>query len=190
MENRAWERLENEPEGAYTTFRKWLDMPTPRRAAKFMRDSGVSEGTYELYHARYKWKERALAYDTFLGRQIDDSSMAAQSAFRSRIISDEANDYQLLQESWNKMYLQVLQDMGLDTLQRIKAMKQLAQMRLTIDSMARKAAQMPNNYLAKADLDGMEVITPDMIELTISGPKYFMGDGKNVAEVHEETKED
>jgi hypothetical protein len=91
---RPWERLPREPETAYAAFRVYLEQPPHRRCVERMADPHLGpplpEGLprwhpahYCKLSARWKWVERARAYDAYL-QAARDREAARKAALWER----------------------------------------------------------------------------------------------------------
>lgn len=185
-QTREWERLPKETEKAWVAFSAWLELEMPRTEAKLIKKTGVVAKSIFDWKRKYNWHARTLAYDRFMGRKIDDAAINAYAAFKARVIQDEADDYALLEATWKKMFDKVLLMGGVDLAETLNNLLKLSKMRLTIDNMARKASQLPNSYSARLDLNDVTETTPELIELSINGPKFYIGEGEKDEETDDE----
>ncbi len=60
---RIWYRLKGEPMVAYRYFKQYLAMPTPRSMPRLAKHLRMHQNTFLQYSSRFKWIERAEAYD-------------------------------------------------------------------------------------------------------------------------------
>ena len=65
MEEKIWERRDDEGADQYQTFCNYLQM-VPRNASKCAEMAGKSASTINRWAARYDWRQRATAYDSAL----------------------------------------------------------------------------------------------------------------------------
>lgn len=184
METRnVWDRMDGENQNAYSAFRTYLHSSPPRQLSKTARELGLAEQTLYKYKDQFNWYERVQAYDDFKFSQIDKADISRTTAplnNKERIIKDELEDYQLLRELWSRGVHAVMNDVELasDTVSLIMTLKTVAQIKETIDGMARKAVELPSSYTKKVNLDApVEEVEPAMIELSMTGPK-FITDGE------------
>jgi hypothetical protein len=61
--NYVWRRQNGEPATAYGYFKLYLNQPTPRKLDKTAKQARVTRSALSVYCAKYKWVERAAAYD-------------------------------------------------------------------------------------------------------------------------------
>jgi hypothetical protein len=58
-----WRKLPDEPNRAYQYFKLYLGLPVPRKLDRVAAKTRLSRGAIGAYSAKYKWLERADAYD-------------------------------------------------------------------------------------------------------------------------------
>src|SRR5262249_49257410 len=126
-----WDRLEGEPPHAYACFRTYLQLGPNRTAvdaARAMLGEGVNggkrvriPGSWQRNLARFRWKERALAWDVyeFLERHqrimvIADAALEAKGRklleYFKRCGGPESAGWQLAVESLNALYDKISQE--------------------------------------------------------------------------------
>ena len=179
-EKRAWDKLPDETSLSYKAFRAYLDQRPPRILIRTPQLANVSLNSVKAWVKRFRWYERADEYDNHIGRVIDDKKDDKLGAFRGQIMEQEQEDYAALHGAWSIVFKKVLSTpMDLDD--TLNALKKLAQIRVIVDNMGRKASQMPNTYKSDEMERTFQDITPDTIELTINGPRILLTEGDDDA---------
>lgn len=156
----AWSQRPNESEKAYQGFRTYLELDTPRTLGAAAEKLGKHVSQMNQWSTKYQWLSRAQQYDAWVAGQTDNARAEALVLFQGQVLMDEVSDYQTLTTIWNEMVSRFIETGGFlvagdeveglppTTEETLKQFKHLAQIRLVIDNMARKAAKLPNTYRA------------------------------------------
>jgi hypothetical protein len=85
VERRPWDRLDGEPIRDYQRFRTYRDMPaTERNHDAVAAEVGVSAVQVRRLASRWRWTERALAWDDEIHKTIDDQRLRDITEMHSR----------------------------------------------------------------------------------------------------------
>lgn len=156
----AWSQRPNESEKAYHGFRTYLELETPRRLTDVAEKLGKHVSQMYQWSTKYQWLARAQQFDAWVTGQTDNARAEALVLFQGQVLMEEVSDYQKLTSVWNEMLERFVANGGFLTgndeeaglaptsEEVLKQFKHLAQIRLVIDNMARKAARLPNTYRA------------------------------------------
>jgi hypothetical protein len=176
-ETKSWEKQPDETSLSYKAFRAFLDQPLPRRLYATSKIANVSVNSIKIWAKKFHWYERVDEYDNELGRVVDNTKSDALSTFRAQVMSDELEDYAALHAAWSLVFQKVLKQQSMELDDVLNALKRLAQIRVIVDNLGRKASQMPNTYRADEMERTLQDVTPDTIELTVNGPRIRLTAG-------------
>lgn len=70
----AWERQQGESPQAYEAFATYRDMGAERSTAKVSRELGKTKALMDRWSSRWKWVERARAWDNELARKAKEAA--------------------------------------------------------------------------------------------------------------------
>lgn len=84
MAEYPWIRREDEGEKPYTAFRTYLNMPLPRRIQGAADMDGRSLQLYAGWSAKFKWVERARAYDSHVTTAETDGLVSQLTQARDK----------------------------------------------------------------------------------------------------------
>jgi hypothetical protein len=83
-----WDRQPRETSKAFAAFGDYLALdPSKRRLAEAARVHGKSEGTLARWCRRWRWVERALAWDDHVAREAREAELQAVRDMREREIN-------------------------------------------------------------------------------------------------------
>lgn len=152
VDKKPWDRLENEPDKAWSAFQVFLNMSKPRRLGLMSAQYGFSDKSVRMWSAKYKWTIRSKLYDnTLMGVPTPEERAATLGALQINIIQDAHSDYIALRDAWRSLVDKLLES-GDATPREIK---DLAEARSKLDIMARRTARMPTSILPEQEQDGL-----------------------------------
>jgi hypothetical protein len=113
---RIWERQENESDKEYKAFQKYLDMPE-RSLPKLAESLSRTRQSIQDWAFKYKWRERAIAYDNSIREDIRRETARAMTRElkkqwdfsvkmldKLRLVFEEKELAKVSWKSWNEMY--------------------------------------------------------------------------------------
>ena len=81
---KEWGRREGETELAFSRFREYLTMETPRSRVVAAKDMGISIGALNRMALKHKWPQRAAAYDDAMAKAADRAAMSTAEDMQRR----------------------------------------------------------------------------------------------------------
>lgn len=166
---KPWDILNDETDRMYELFRMFLMMQS-RTYPKVAEQAGVSLQYINDLGRRFDWQNRAKKYDAWIYGQMDKDRLDALKIFQAQVVTEEVEDYQRMRKLWQDAMsnMEGVQFEGVEDFS--KAMRQMAQTRLVIDQMARKAATLPNTY-KQGEMPKDTNPNAGPLTLTMNGPK-------------------
>lgn len=171
----VWERQSKENTAAHGAFLAYMLMKTPRSVLRLVKEKGYKHGTLTVWARKYRWTERAAAYDDHVHNTTLEKQENLITDFQTQVIRDEVNDYRLLRTTWEGHLNRLLtagENMSLEDFS--KALKTMAQTRAVLDTLGRKSARLPAAY--RSDVVSREeepsAFPTDTIQISMRGPQF------------------
>lgn len=152
-ENRAWDRMENEPEKPWTIFSMFLNTPRPRPSLrKWSTAQSYNYDTLKLWSRKYAWKNRIIAHDAWKYEVMLQETTPKTDSLQQKLVEEEVEDYERLRDVWAKA-LQRVETMlaGDDLAEAIQNINNLALARKRLDELGRRAVKLPTTYSSRND---------------------------------------
>ena len=134
-----WAQRDDESPSKYSIFMEFLAIPLPRTYKALAAITNYSENTLKQYAWDLDWKTRAAAYDEYRAQQTVISRHETIQILQNEVIKGAIEDAKALLDLWRN----TLKSNGLSTLDVLR----MVDSRVRIDSMLRRAAEMPASYL-------------------------------------------
>lgn len=135
-----WERLPDEPANAYTAFKVYLEMGVKRTQIAVAEATGASKNGVNNWAKRWDWERRVGAYDAAMLQARFRQDTKILRTYQEQVVTTALEDYMLMRRRWREIMEQDGEALTPNQLQM------MVSARASMDSLARRAVQLPNIY--------------------------------------------
>lgn len=175
-EPKIWDRQPTDTPKSYAALREYLALGKDRSYQAVADIIGKSQDQVKMWGRRYKWVDRATAYDDWVNSGVDDTRREAEGLLQARIITDEARDYESLRSIWERLVNEAVSP-GQSIEDAVNNFNRLVLARQRLDTMARRMAGLPNTWHAKPEIE-IPAYEKDTIYLDFDKGPLVLGSGE------------